>query len=64
MFSEQLFDLILNLDDEWKVELVKANFKTEEVDVYVEYIGKEAQDPDTFEMYSIYDHRQVVVGDI
>ncbi|HOF16292.1 MAG TPA: ISL3 family transposase [Bacteroidales bacterium] len=56
MFSEQLFDLILNLDDEWKVELVKANFKTEEVDVYVEYIGKEAQDPDTFEMYPIYDH--------
>ena len=56
MFSEQLFDLILNLGDEWKVERVYANFKTEEIDVIIGYIGKEAEDPDTFEMCPIYDH--------
>jgi len=56
MFSEQLFDLILNLGDEWKVGRVYANFKTEEVDVFIEYIGKEAEDPDTYELCSIYDH--------
>lgn len=56
MFSEQLFDLILNLSDEWKVNRVNANFKTEEVDVFIEYIGKEAEDPNTFELCPIYDH--------
>jgi len=56
MFSEQLFDLILNLGDEWKVERVYANFKTEEIDVIIGYIGKEAEDPDTLEMCPIYDH--------
>ena len=45
MFSEQLFDLTMNLDDEWKVELVKANFKTEEVDLYVEYTVKKPKIP-------------------
>ena len=56
MFSEQLFDLILNLGDEWKVERVYANFKTEEIDVIIGYIGKEAEDPDTLEMCPIYNH--------
>ena len=56
MFSEQLFDLILNFGDEWKVSQVSVNFKTEEVDVSVEYVGKKAKDPDTLEFFSIYDH--------
>ncbi|MDY6800744.1 MAG: hypothetical protein SVU94_05920 [Bacteroidota bacterium] len=56
MFSEQLFDRILNFGDEWKVERVNANYKTEEVDVFLEYIGKEAEDPDTLELCPIYDH--------
>jgi hypothetical protein len=34
MFTEQLFDLILNFGDEWKVERVYAKYKTEEVDVF------------------------------
>jgi len=46
----------LNIGDEWKVERVYANFKTEEVDVFLEFIGKEAEDPDTFELCPIYDH--------
>lgn len=56
MFSEQLFDLILNFGDEWKVERDYANFKTEEVDVFIEFIGKEAEDPDKLELCPIYDH--------
>ena len=56
MFSEQFFDLLLDFGDNWKVERVYANIRTEEVDVFVEYIGKEAEDPDTLELCPIYDH--------
>ena len=56
MFSEQFFDLLLDFGDNWKVERVYANIKTEEVDVFVEYIGKEAEDPDTLGLCPIYDH--------
>lgn len=56
MFSEQFFDLLLDFGDNWKVERVYANIKTEEVDVFVEYIGKAAEDPDTLELCPIYDH--------
>ena len=56
MFSEQFFDLLLNFGDNWKVERVYVNIVTDEVDVLVDYIGKEAEDPETFEKYSIYDH--------
>ncbi|GEM_PF-2774520 len=62
MFSEQLFDLILDLGDEWNVERVYANFKTEEIDIIIGYIGKEAEDPDTLEMCPIYDHTQIDAG--
>ena len=56
MFSEQFFDLLLDFGDNWKVERVYANIRTEEVDVFVEYIGKEAEDPDALELCPIYDH--------
>jgi len=56
MFSEQLFDLILNFGDEWKVERVYANFKTEEINVFIEYIGKKAEAPDTLELCPIHDY--------
>ena len=36
MFSEQFFDLLLAFGDNWKVERVYANIRTEEVDVFVE----------------------------
>jgi hypothetical protein len=32
MFSEQLFDLLLDFIDEWKVENVEINTKTEKGD--------------------------------
>ena len=56
MFSEQFFDLLLNFGDNWKVERVYVNIVTDEVDVLVDYIGNDAEDPETFEKYSIYDH--------
>lgn len=56
MFSEQFFDLLLNFGDNWKVERVYVNMLTDEVDVFIDYIGKEAEDPETFEKYGIYDH--------
>lgn len=59
MFSEQLFDLILNLGEDWKVSKVNANFKIEEVDVFVEYVGKKADNPSTFETCAIYDHAPI-----
>ena len=57
MFSEQFFDLLLNFGDDWKVDDVKVNFNLEEVDIFVIYIGKKAECPDTMEMCGIYDHR-------
>lgn len=47
MFSEQLFDLILDFGEEWKVERVYLNTKTEEVDVFIEFIGHTAEHPVT-----------------
>lgn len=48
--------MMLNLDDDWRVERVSANFGTEEVDVFIEYLGKEAEDSDTLDLCPIYDH--------
>lgn len=47
MFSEQFFDLILDFGDDWKVDDVKVNFISEEVDVYVSYISNKAECPET-----------------
>lgn len=59
MFSEQFFDLVLNFGDNWHITKVELNTKTEEVDVYVEYSDKTAEDPDTSETCSIYDHTSI-----
>ena len=56
MFSEQFFDIILNFGDDWKVESVALNSKTEEVDVFVEFKGKKSEHPSTLELFPIYDH--------
>ncbi len=58
MFSEQFFDLVLNFGDQWEVTKVELNIKTEEVDVFVDFIGKKAEDPDTQLMCPIYDHAE------
>ncbi len=59
MFSEQFFDLVLNFGDNWEITKVELNVKTEEVDVYVAYRDAIAEDPDTMEKCSIYDHTSI-----
>ncbi len=56
MFSEQFFDLLLNLDENWKVDRVYVNSKIEEVDIFVSYCGSYADDPDSQYSYKLYDH--------
>jgi transposase len=41
MFTEQFFDLLLDFGDEWVVKEVRTNLESNEVDIYVEYFGKE-----------------------
>lgn len=41
MFTEQFFDLLLDFGDEWIFKKVRTNLLTNEVDIYVEYFGKE-----------------------
>ncbi|MCF6271221.1 MAG: hypothetical protein L3J41_16030 [Melioribacteraceae bacterium] len=55
MFSEQFFDLLLNFGKDWKVEAVKINHQTEEVNVYMRYVGLRAECPETLEQCSIYE---------
>jgi transposase len=54
----QLYDLLLNLDDNWRVVELKTNLRSHEVDIYVKYIGRQAEDPETGDMLPIYDHRE------
>lgn len=58
MFSEQFFDLLLNFGDDWKVDEVKVDHPSEEVDVYVSFIGGKAECPESLEMCPVYDHRE------
>ena len=53
MFSEQFFDLLLNLGGDWKVDEVKMNFILEEVDIFVSYIGTKAECPASLELCSV-----------
>ena len=56
MFTHQFFDLLLQLEGDWKVSEVDANYKGLDVIIRIEYIGDKAECPDTFETCSIYDH--------
>lgn len=59
MFSEQFFDLLLDFGDDWRVDDVKVDFLSEEVDVYVSFIGSRAECPESLEMCPVYDFREV-----
>jgi len=58
MFSAQFFDIILDFGDSWQVSNVTVNFKTEEVDIFIEFIDKQAPCPEFEDLYSIYDRRE------
>jgi len=59
MFSEELFEIILNLGKSWKVSKVVADLKIEEVDVFVEYIDDKADNLSTNAVCAIYDHAPI-----
>lgn len=56
MFTKQFFDLLLNLEDDWQVDNVEADYSKEEVYIQIKYIGKRAKDPVSKVFHSIYDH--------
>ncbi len=56
MFTHQFFDLLLNLNEDWQVVEVKADYKDLGVTLKISYIGKKAECPNTLEMCGIYDH--------
>ena len=54
-FTEQFFDLVLNLDDNWKVDLVKADYNNKIVEIHITFIGTKAECPKTHVSCCIYD---------
>ena len=56
MFTHQFFDLLLNLDDNWQVSKVEADYSTSDIKILINFIGKKAHCPETFELCSLYDH--------
>jgi transposase len=58
MSPEELYKIILEIDDNWKVSLIELDDKTEEVSVFISYCKSKAIDPETQEDCSLYDHRE------
>jgi hypothetical protein len=40
MRTERFFELLLNFGDDWKMQEVESGHETDEVDIYVEYVGQ------------------------
>jgi len=55
-FTEQFFDLLLDLDDNWRVSDVRSDYKNREVFIDIEHTGKQAECPKTFDLCVVYDH--------
>jgi len=53
---EDLYQIMLQLDSNWKIEKIGVDDEEERVDIEVKYISKKAADPITGEQLSIYDH--------
>lgn len=58
MSPEDLYKIVLNIDENWSVSCVKLDEKQEEVIVLLFYNKSTAIDPVTSESCSIYDHRE------
>lgn len=56
MFTHQFFDLLLNLEEDWQVKNVEADYRLSDIKITIEFIGKQAECPNTLEMCKIYDH--------
>jgi len=55
----QFYDLLLDLTEEWQVTEVDTDYKTNEVFITINYVGKDIECPKDFERYSIYDHAPI-----
>jgi transposase len=58
MKTEDFYDLLLHLNDNWEVREIAPNMRAKEIDIYVDYVGKLAKDPDSQDMLPVYDHRE------
>jgi transposase len=54
MLTEIFFDNLLNFGSEWKVEKIQHNSETDEVDIYVKWVGELKQNLGE----KIYDYRE------
>jgi transposase len=58
MSPEELYKIILEIDENWTVSSIEINDTDQEVNVFIEYNKAKAYDPETDEECSIYDHRE------
>jgi transposase len=58
MTPEDLYKIILQIDDNWRVSKIEVDDDIEEVRVLIVYAKNKAEDPVTKEICSIYDHRE------
>ncbi len=58
MSPEDLYKIVLNIDENWSVSNVQLDNKQEEVIVTLFYNKAKAIDPITSELCPIYDHRE------
>ena len=56
MYAEQFFDVLLDLGTRWRVERIHLDIFKEELNVYINYVGVGANDPETADYCPIYDH--------
>lgn len=56
MFTHQFFDLLLNLEEDWQVKKVEADYRLSDIKIIIEFVGKQAECPKTLEMCKLYDH--------
>ena len=54
-FTEQFFDLLLDLDGNWRVTTVRSNDKDMEAFIDIEDVGKQAWCRKTFDLCVFYD---------
>lgn len=58
MTPEELYKIILEIDENWSVSTIELDEQTEEVSVKIIYNKSKAIDPITQEECSLYDHRE------
>ena len=56
--KEEMYRIILEIDDNWKVREVTVNDAEQEVIVQIGYVNEKAIDPESGEWCSLYDHRE------